>query len=137
MGVHRLPNNVSRATDFFPQRPPANPTIYAYEDTNPQFDGLLKVGYTTIGAPNRLAQIYPVVTPGDPPYVIHLEESAMRNDGTAFTDHDVHRVLKRKGIANPDGEWFRCTCDDVRAAILALVEGTENEENRTRSFPMR
>jgi len=34
--------------DFFPPRPAARPTIYAYEDTNPQYTGLLKVGYTTI-----------------------------------------------------------------------------------------
>ena len=33
------------ATDFFPQRPNAHPMIYAYEDTNPQYQGLLKVGY--------------------------------------------------------------------------------------------
>ena len=34
------------ATDFFPQRPDAHPMIYAYEDTNPQYQGLLKVDYT-------------------------------------------------------------------------------------------
>ena len=31
--------------EFFPKRPEASPTIYAYEDTNPQYAGLLKVGY--------------------------------------------------------------------------------------------
>ena len=34
--------------DFFPPRPASRPTIYAYEDTNPQYAGLLKVGYTTV-----------------------------------------------------------------------------------------
>ena len=34
------------SNEFFPQRPAANPTIYAYEDTNPQYKGLLKVGDT-------------------------------------------------------------------------------------------
>jgi hypothetical protein len=29
---------------FFPPRPESRPTIYAYEDTHPQFAGLLKVG---------------------------------------------------------------------------------------------
>jgi hypothetical protein len=29
--------------DFFPPRPKSRPTIYAYEDTNPQCAGLLKV----------------------------------------------------------------------------------------------
>lgn len=124
-------------SDFFPSRPAATPTIYAYEDTHPQYAGLLKVGYTTGDVRERVAAQYPTVRPGDPPYVIHVEESAMRADGTAFTDRDVHRVLRKKGFRNEAGEWFRCTADDVRAAILALVEGKDNEENRSRSFPMR
>ncbi|MCC6351369.1 MAG: GIY-YIG nuclease family protein [Fimbriimonadaceae bacterium] len=122
---------------FFHSRPAANPVVYAYEDTNPQYAGLLKVGYTTGNARARIAQQYPTVRPGDPPYIIHLEESAMRADGTAFTDRDVHRVLRKKGLRNEAGEWFKCTVDDVRAAIIALVEGKESEENRTRSFAMR
>jgi len=32
------------ASEFFPPRPASRPTIYAYEDTNPQYAGLLKVG---------------------------------------------------------------------------------------------
>lgn len=38
------------SNDFFPPRPASRPTIYAYEDTHPQYAGLLKVGYTTVGA---------------------------------------------------------------------------------------
>ena len=48
------------ATDFFPQRPNAHPMIYAYEDTNPQYQGLLKVGYTAIDVDKRVAQQYPM-----------------------------------------------------------------------------
>ena len=123
--------------DFFPARPAATPTIYAYEDTNPQYAGLLKVGYTTGDVRERVAQQYPTRRPGPPPYRIVLEESAMRADGLAFTDRDVHRVLRKRGFQNPDGEWFQCTVEDVRAAILSLVEGREFEERRTRSFPLR
>jgi len=36
------------ADKCFSQRPDSKPTIYAYEDTNSQYKGLLKVGYTTI-----------------------------------------------------------------------------------------
>ncbi|WKZ80291.1 MAG: GIY-YIG nuclease family protein [Fimbriimonadaceae bacterium] len=125
------------SADFFPARSAATPTIYAYEDTNPQYAELLKVGYTTGDVRARIAQQYPTVRPGDPPYIIHLEESAMRADGTAFTDRDVHRVLRNKGFRNEAGEWFKCTVDDVRAAIIALVDGKECEENRTRNFAMR
>ncbi|MCW5938364.1 MAG: GIY-YIG nuclease family protein [Fimbriimonadaceae bacterium] len=125
------------ADDFFPARPQATPSIYAYEDTNPQYSGLLKVGYTTLGAGARLRQIYPVVMPGTAPYVIHLEESAMRADGSAFTDRDVHRLLRKRGVQNPDGEWFRCSPDDVRAAVVALVEGKDLEVGRSRNFSLR
>jgi len=89
--------------DFFPQRPETKPTIYAYEDTNPQYLGLLKVGYTTGDVQARVAQQYPTLRPGKPPYWIVLEESAMRNDGTVFTDHEVHRYLKTVGVRNPKG----------------------------------
>lgn len=123
--------------EFFPQRPASRPTIYAYEDTNPQFQGLLKVGYTTRTPKERLEEIYPLKTPGGPLYRIVLQESAMRNDGTAFTDHDIHRMLRINGVKNPDGEWFRCTVEQVKAAIIAVQTGQLNEENRSLNFKMR
>lgn len=61
----------------------------------------------------------------------------MYPDGSSFTDHDVHRVLKRKHIASIGGEWFRCTVNDVRAAVLAVRNRTANVENRVNSFTMR
>ena len=124
------------AADFFPQRT-VTPTIYAYEDTHPQYSGLLKVGYTTDSAQNRVAQQYPVLRPGPLPYRIVFEELAMRPDGSAFTDHDVHRWLKRQKIENPKGEWFRCTTAHVQAALVALKSGQTNEERRTLTFGMR
>jgi hypothetical protein len=123
--------------DFFPPRPETRPAIYAYEDTNPQYANLLKVGYTTVDAQSRVAQQYPTLRPGKAPYLIVLDESAMRNDGTVFTDHDVHRMLRLNGIKNPDGEWFRCTADQVKAAIIAVRTGQLNEENRSLDFTMR
>lgn len=126
------------ATEFFPQRPKAHPMIYAYEDTNPQYKGLLKVGYTAIDVDKRVAQQYPTKRPdGSVPYRIVFRESAMYPDGSSFTDHDVHRVLKRKHIASVGGEWFRCTVNDVRAAVLAVRNRTANVENRVNSFTMR
>jgi hypothetical protein len=122
---------------FFPPRPASRPTIYAYEDTHRQYIGLLKVGYTTRTAKERLDEIYAVKTPGKPPFRIVLEESAMRNDGTVFTDHDVHRMLRINGVKNPEGEWFRCTAAQVKAAIVAVRTGQLNEENRSLDFKMR
>jgi hypothetical protein len=123
--------------DFFPPRPESRPTIYAYEDTNPQYVDLLKVGYTNLDAQSRVAQQYPTLRPGKPPYRIVLEESAMRKDGTVFTDHDVHRMLRINGVKNPEGEWFRCPVDRVKAAVVAVREGQLNEENRSLDFTMR
>ncbi len=122
---------------FFPPRPVTAPKIYAYEDTHPQYVGLLKIGYTTKDVRERVAAQYPTARPGEPPYRILLEESAMRNDGTVFTDHDVHRWLREHGISNPEGEWFRCTVEQVKAAILAIQRGELNEEQRTLDFGMR
>lgn len=125
------------ANKFFPQRPESKPTIYAYEDTNPQYKGLLKVGYTTVDVQARVAQQYPTVRPGKPPYRIVLEESAMRSDGTAFADHEVHRCLRSMDVKNPEGEWFACSADEVKAAVIAVRTGEMNEENRTLDFRMR
>ena len=125
------------AQEFFPPRPEANPTVYAYQDTNPQYEGLLKVGFTNHDAATRVAQQYPTKRPGKLPYKIVLEEPAMCRDGSVFTDHDVHKVLKKAGKLNPDGEWFKCTVDDVKSAILAVRKGEANIISRTADFPMR
>ncbi len=122
---------------FFPPRPAATPTIYAYEDTNPQYAGLLKVGYTAREVKTRVKQQYPTQKPGPLPYRIVLEESAMRSDGTAFSDHEVHRALRAQGIANPNGEWFECDVNAVKAALIAVKTRQRNLANRTLSFAMR
>ena len=41
------------------------------------------------------------------------------------------------GIKNPEGEWFRCTVTQVKAAIIAVRTGQLNEENRSLDFKMR
>jgi len=125
-------------TEFFPQKPDASPKIYAYLDTNPQYAGYLKIGYTTKSIDERVAEQYPIKRPdGVTPYVIVVRESAMREDGTSFNDHAVHRYLMKRDVANVGGEWFKCTPDDVVAAVLALRTRTDNVENRTLSFSMR
>ena len=125
------------SSEFFPPRPKLRPKVYAYVDTHPQYEGLLKVGYTEVNVRKRVDEQYPTKRPGPSPYRIVLEESAMRNDGTAFTDHEVHRLLRLKGAQNPEGEWFRCTVEEVRAAIVAVRTGQLNDENRSLDFQMR
>lgn len=124
--------------DFFPQRPTVHPMIYAYRDTSPDYEGLLKVGYTEKDVDRRVAQQYPTKRPdGKVPYEIVYRTSAMRENGSCFTDHDVHRMLRQKKITGVGGEWFRCTVQELEAAVLAVKTGSLNEENRTRNFGMR
>ncbi len=124
--------------EFFPLRPEAQPMIYAYEDSNPEYKGLLKVGYTTKSVEQRVAQQYPTKRPdGKVPYRIVWQDSAMYSDGGNFSDHDIHRALTKRGYASQGGEWFRCTVKDLQAAYIAVRDKTENIENRTRSFVMR
>lgn len=119
---------------FFPKRPDTKPTIYAYSVSNPEHKGELKVGYTENGAQDRIKQQLPGGFKGAK---IELVEAALRDDGTTFTDHDIHRYLRAKGFQNTANEWFRCSEKDVRAALLAVRERTENIQDRTEDFKMR
>ncbi len=129
--------------DFFPQRPAVHPMIYAYRDLNPDYDGLLKVGYTEKDVDRRVAQQYPTKRPdGKVPYEIVYRTSAMREDGSCFTDHDVHNILKRNGFRQLNqgedrNEWFFCSVNDVRAAINELKNGEIFNAVRTENFEMR
>ena len=124
--------------NYFPKKSDSAPMIYAYEDMyDPQLKGILKVGYTTIGVQERVRQQYNIVRPGEPPYRILVEESAMRQDGTAFMDHDVHRMLVKMGCQHIDGEWYRCTPQQVKAAIVAVKERQDVAWNRDKTFGMR
>ena len=126
--------------DFFPQRPTVTPTIYAYRLLGvDSHKGYLKVGYTNRTAKERIDE---QLHTSKIRYEIVLTESAMTNDGSCFTDKNVHKLLERKGFhrLNPldkTDEWFDCSMEDVKAAILSLRTGSENVENRTQSFGMR
>lgn len=121
-------------TPFFPQRPDVQPKIYVYTIDAPNREGLLKVGFTVREVKQRVHEQLGV-TGVD--YKIVYETDAIRSDGSSFSDHDIHRALRRNGFRNPDGEWFECTLDDVKAAIVGVVNDERNEENRTLTFTMR
>lgn len=126
---------------FFPKRPGVEPKIYAYSDKN--YPGMLKVGYTVRSVKERVKEQYPINLPGERPWKIEFEGSAVRNDGTAFNDHAVHAVLKRLKCwryRDKDGkltEWFKCSLNQVKVAWLAVKNRTDNIEGRTQEFKMR
>ena len=123
---------------FFPSRPDVHPKVYAYRAIYSEYEGYLKVGYTERAVEVRVAEQFPVIQPGEiKPYEILFAESAMRSDGTSFTDHDLHRRLERNGFDNVGGEWFRCSVDDVRNAWLQVRDRVDYSANRTEDFPMR
>ncbi len=121
--------------DFFPPKPDVSPKIYAYELIDvPSHKGLLKVGYTSRTSQDRIAE--QLKTSGIQ-YRIVYEEQAIRNDGSVFTDHQIHQQLKRNGVKNTDGEWFECSVEQVKNALLSVKTGEEIEERRIYTFAMR
>lgn len=128
------------AQNFFPQRPIVTPTIYAYKLIGvTTHEGYLKIGYTGRTAKERIEE---QLHTSKVHYKIMLKESAMTISGSCFTDKDVHRLLERRGFKrmNPldkTDEWFRCSVEDVQAAIVSLQTGKLNMESRTQTFSMR
>ena len=85
--------------DFFSVRSDFNPIIYAYTETSSKYKNLIKIGYTTQTIEERMSQHYPTSGPeGLARYNVLLIETAMRDDGTSFKDHEVHKVLENSGF---------------------------------------
>lgn len=129
---------------FFKEQ--SRPHIYAY--TEPQFEnspwtgarsgkGFIKVGYTAKDVKERIDDQFPIKRPGGSPYKILLDEFAIRNDGTLFKDHDVHKALKEMKVTRLEGEWFECTVEEVQAAILSVKSRKPNPEQKRNTFKMR
>src|SRR6266436_2453274 len=87
-------------------KPEARPRVYAYSIDDEPHAGLLKVGQTTREVKQRVAE--QVKTAAIKNYTVHLDESAERDDGTIFSDHEVRVALVRKGFENTELEWMRC-----------------------------
>lgn len=121
--------------EFFPARPSTNPTIYAYELVDvATHKGLLKIGFTDRKAQTRIKEQLGTAAIQ---YKIVFEESAMKRDGSSFTDHEVHRLLREWKVVNANGEWYKCTLNDLRRAIHQIKTGEKTEENRVLTFGMR
>ena len=114
--------------------PLRRPRIYAYADT--RYPDCLKVGYTTRTVTERLKEQYPVALPSQS-YRVELDEEAIREDGSFFTDHDVHQVLLKHGVERLEGEWFKCDLNKVKAALLEVKTGVAVKKKAIFNFNMR
>src|ERR1700690_4650725 len=102
-------------------KPEARPHIYAYSIADKAHQDLLKVGQTTRDVKLRVAE--QVKTAAIKNYKIELDESAERDDGTIFSDHEVRAALVRKKFANPELEWMRCSLLDLKTVLAEKPTG--------------
>jgi hypothetical protein len=116
-------------------KPEVRPRIYAYTIEDSAHRGLLKIGQTTRDVKQRVAE--QLKTARIKNYRIELDESAEREDGSAFTDHQVRAALIKKKFENPEGEWMRCSVKDVKAVLHFLRTGKPIAGARDLAFPMR
>ncbi len=116
-------------------KPEARPRIYAYSIDDQAHKGLLKVGQTTRDVKQRIAE--QVKTAAIKNYKVELDESAVRDDGTIFSDHQVRAALSKKGFANVELEWMRCTVADVKTVLTELRTGQKLTGTHHENFSMR
>src|SRR4051794_9078378 len=102
-------------------KPEARPRIYAYSIDDKAHAGRLKVGQTTRDVKQRVAE--QLKTAAIKNFTIELDESAGRDVGDIFTDHQVRAALVSKGFANDELEWMRCTVKDVKTVLTELRTG--------------
>ncbi|GAB6083668.1 DEAD/DEAH box helicase family protein [Desulfuromonas carbonis] len=116
-------------------KPEARPRIYAYSIDDQAHKGLLKVGQTTRDVKQRIAE--QVKTAAIKNYKIELDESAERDDGTLFSDHQVRAALAKKGFENTELEWVRCSVANVKTVLTELRTGQQITGTHHETFPMR
>ena len=116
-------------------KPEARPRVYAYSIADIAHAGQLKVGHTTRDVKQRVAE--QLKTAGIKNYRIELDESAARDDGTVFSDHEVRAALVKKKFENVELEWMRCTVKDVQTVLTELRTGQKLTGAHHETFPMR
>lgn len=135
-----MANNIS-LSDILHNRPAVMPTIYGYTlPTVADHNGYIKIGYTD--REDTEARIKEQLHTAAIPFKVLFKETAMRSDGTCFTDKDVHRLLKHKGFRQLNegedrNEWFYCSEKETLETIEEVRTGIRFEGQRTWNFSMR
>jgi hypothetical protein len=121
--------------ELLPEKSEARLRIYAWSTKEiRKYDGCLKVGQTTQEVNTRIKQSQGVA---QVPYLLEVDESAERLNGTVFRDSAVRDRLKQKGFENVELEWMRCSASDVLSAIKELQTGVVHVAARTEDFKLR
>lgn len=135
-----MAGNIS-LSEILHSRPAVKPTIYGYTlPTVADHNGYIKIGYTD--REDTESRIKEQLHTAAIPFKVLFKESAMRSDGTCFTDKDIHRLMRRKGFrqlneGEDKNEWFCCCEEDVHNAIEEMRSGVRFEGQRTWNFSMR
>jgi len=116
-------------------KPESRPRIYAYSIADEAHKGLLKVGQTTRDVKQRVAE--QLKTAAIKNYKIELDESAERDNGIIFSDHDVRAALLRNKFVHTELEWVRCTVKDVKTVLTELRMGQLFTGTHHQTFLMR
>lgn len=116
-------------------KPEVRPRIYAYSIADEAHTGLLKVGQTIRNVKQRVAE--QLKTAAIKNYKIELDESAERDDGTTFTDHEVRAALEKKGFERRELEWMRCALKDVKTVLTELRTRHKFTGTHSQTFSMR
>lgn len=128
-------------SEILHNRPAVSPTIYGYvlPDVT-DHNGYIKIGYTDREDVEQ--RIREQLHTAAIKFNLVYKSSAMRPDGTCFTDKDVHNILRRKRIkqlneGSDRNEWFECSVEDIQAAVDELITGVRLEGRRIWTFDMR
>ena len=121
--------NTISLSQILKARPAVCPTIYGYILPEvPSHNGYIKIGYTDKeNAEERIKEQLHVA--GLKPKILFFV-SAMRDDGTCFTDKDIHAVLKKHGYLQLNegedrNEWFKVSEKEALAIIESVRSNTK------------
>ena len=116
-------------------KPEARLLIYAYSIEDKAHKSLLKVGQTTRDVKQRISE--QLKTAAIKNFMIELDESAERDDGSLFSDHQVRIALVRKGFKKGELAWMRCSFAEVRTVLTELRTCQQITGIHHETLPMR
>ncbi len=133
--------NTISLSQILKSRPAVCPTIYGYILPDvPNHNGYIKIGYTDKEDVEK--RIHEQLNTPALKHKTLFTVSAMRDDGTCFTDKDIHAVLRKNGYLQLNegedrNEWFKVSEKEALAVIESVRSNTKYTVGRTAHFGMR